>query len=135
MALSTATALAAAGKPVRAESPEGLYSAIADAGSLRFVDASRRTVSELSLDDSKRLVVHALAFSADGRWLAVSGSREGRGVQMLVSVSEGRVAWERAGVGLSFDTTQPLAQLQLASGELELVGLGDTAAARAGGRP
>jgi hypothetical protein len=129
------TALAAAGKPVRAESPEGLYSAIADANSLRFVDASRRTVSELSLDDSKRLVVHALAFSADGRWLAVSGSREGRGVQMLVSVSEGRVAWERAGVALSFDTTQPLAQLQLASGELELVGLGETAALRAGGRP
>jgi uncharacterized caspase-like protein len=115
--------LATLGKPVRAESPEGLYSAIAEAGAVRFVDVSRRTVSEVLLDDTKRLVVHALLFSADGRWLAVSGSREGRGVQLLVSVSEARVVWEKAGVGLSFDTTQALAQLQLASGELELVSL------------
>ena len=114
---------------MRADSPEGLYSAVADAGVLRFLDAGRRTLSQTTLDASGALLVQRVQFSADGRWLAVGGTREGQAVQFLVAVSGGKVLWERAAVGLVFDAKQPVAQLQLASGEVQNVAL------RAGEQP
>jgi hypothetical protein len=120
---SVTQTVAAPAKPVRADSPEGLYSAVADAGVLRFLDAGRRTLSQITLDASGALVAQRVQFSADGRWLAVGGLRGGRAVQFLVAVSGGKVLWERAAVALVFDAKQPVAQLQLASGEVQSVAL------------
>ena len=110
-------------KPLRADSPEGLYSAVVDKGVLRFLDAGRRTVAQTTLDASARLVAQSVTFSADGRWLAVGGMRDGSGVQYLVSVSGAKLLWERPSTALRFDTSQPTAQLQLASGEVQTIAL------------
>lgn len=116
-------------KPVRAESPEGLYSAVVDKGVLRFLDAGRRTVGQATLDASARLVAQRMEFSADGRWLALGGMRDGRAMQYLVSVSGAKLLWERPGTGLSFDPAQAFVQLQLASGKVQAIAL------RAGEQP
>lgn len=110
-------------KPVRAESPEGLYSAVMDKGVLRLLDAGRRTVGQVTLDASAHLLAQSVAFSADGRWLAVGGTRDGRALQYLVSVSGTKPMWERQGIALRFDATQPQVQLQLANGEVQVISL------------
>jgi len=110
-------------KPLRADSPEGLYSAVFDAGVLRFIDAGRRALKQLTIDRGTNVAAQQLQFSSDGRWLALSGLRDGRPVQLLISVPSGKVLWERDAVGLVFDTAQPALKLRMASGDVQSVAL------------
>lgn len=116
------------GKPeplqtVRADSPEGIYSAVADASMVRILDAGRRAVGQIALDTSTALVVQRLQFSPDGRWLALGALRDAMPVQILISVSGRKVMWERPASGAVFDPRQAIVQLQLASGELQNLAL------------
>lgn len=110
-------------KPVRAASPEGLYSAVFESGMLRFIDAGQRAVKQVSLENRAGFAATQLQFSPDGRWLALSGSMNGRALQMMISVSNGKVVWERDALGLAFDLNQPAVQLQMASGEMQTLPL------------
>ena len=109
---------------VRADSPEGLYSAVVSLGQVVFID--RRNASTLktyALENSSNLLVGRSTFSPDGRWLLVAGVREGKAVQLLMAVSSGRVVWERAASAAVFEASQPLVRLQLADGRFESVEL------------
>ena len=121
--LTTAAPVMAPGQ-VRAESPEGWYSAVVSAGQVVLID--RRNTSTLktyALDGTGNLTVGRSNFSPDGRWLLVGGMREAKAVQMLMEVSSGRIVWERAGSAAVFEASQPLVRLQLDDGRFESIEL------------
>ena len=109
---------------VRADSPEGWYSAVVSAGQVAFIDRrNTSTLKSYALDSGSNLLVERATFSPDGRWLLLGGSREGKAVQLLMAVSSGRTVWERAASAAAFDASQSLVTLQLADGRFESIEL------------
>ena len=127
--VSTGTALSAAAPviaavQVRADSPEGWYSAVVSAGQVVFIDRlNAATLKTYALENGSNLTVERSSFSPDGRWLLLGGLRDGKSVKLLMAVSSGRVIWERAASAAVFDSSQPVVRLQLADGRSEFVDL------------
>ncbi len=119
-----AAAAAIAAVPVRADSPEGWYSAVVSAGQVVFIDRlNAATLKTYALENTSNLQVDRASFSPDGRWLLLGGLRGGKSVQLLMAVSTGQLVWERAASAAVFETSQPLVRLQLADGRFESVEL------------
>ena len=109
---------------VRADSPEGWYSAVVSAGQVVFIDRrNAATLKTYPLENGSDLQLDRSSFSPDGRWLLLGGLREGKSVQLLMAVSSGRVVWERAASAAVFEANQPLVRLQLADGRSESIDL------------
>lgn len=109
---------------VRADSPEGWYSAVVSAGQVIFIDRlNAANLRTYPLENGSNLQVGRSSFSPDGRWLLVGAMRDGKPVQLLIAVSSGRVVWERAASAAVFEDSQPLVRLQLADGRSESVEL------------
>ena len=110
----------------QALSPEGLYVAAVEGGSLHWIDTVRATVlrSTRVLEAGPATATATDArFSPEGRWLLLRWERGQRISHSLIDVGSGQVLWDRPSSSARFETDAPRLQLQTEQGTTEVVRL------------